>query len=89
MAVIQLPDWDGWRIAGDSGEWSIQRINHGKDGDTWSSTNYFPQLHHAVGFAYEKALRDEKVDMKSMAEFADFATNLKNSLVKAVKKATS
>lgn len=84
--VIQLPDWDGWRIAGSDNEWQMQRIVKGKHGETWKGTNFWPSIEFAVGAAYERTLRERGVTV-DLRDVPDECRKAKEELVKAVRKA--
>ena len=88
--IIQLPEWDGWRISGESLAWEVQKVVHKKQGDVWEATNYFSTLDAAMGYAYERTLREcgtgHVVDMTREALVACERT--KSSLLKAVKAAS-
>ena len=84
--IIQLPEWDGWRISGESIAWEVQAIT--KKGE-WRATNYFSTLDAAMGYAYERTLREcgigHVVDMTREALIQCEKT--KSALLKAVRKA--
>ena len=88
--VIQLPEWDGWRISGEKLAWEVQKVVHKKQGDAWEATNWFSSLDAALGYAYERTLREcgigHVVDMTREALVACERT--KSSLLKAVKAAS-
>lgn len=85
--VIQLPEWDGWRIAGNDREWQIQRRSEGRNGVEWRGTNYWPSIEYAVGFAYERTLRELGEEFESLDLFVAECRRVKDELVKAVRKA--
>ena len=88
--VIQLPEWDGWRIAGSDNDWQMQvyKENGGKaNGPRWVGTNFWPSLDFAIGSAYERTLRECGKDFKSLEELVDECRRVKDELVKAVRKA--
>lgn len=89
--VIQLPEWDGWRIAGGDLAWEVQvQAKKGKSAGSWSPTNYFSTFDAAMGYAYERTLREcgagHVVDMTREALVACERT--KSSLLKAFKAAS-
>ena len=87
--IIQLPEWDGWRISGESNAWEVQKVVHKKQGDVWEATNYFSTLDAVMGYAYERTLREcgigHVVDMTREALIQCEKT--KSALLKAVRKA--
>lgn len=84
--VIQLPEWEGWRVAGSDNDWQVQVIRHRKSGDTWEGTNFFSTLGCALAFAYEKALRESKSTAKTVKEMKAECTRVKDGLMKEVAK---
>ena len=89
MTVIQLPEWKGWRIAGNDKEWQIQRLHSVNDDgvERWMPTNFYPALEHAVGYAYERTLRESPKKAVDIREVRDECERVKARLVKAVRKA--
>ena len=88
--IIQLPEWDGWRIAGEEGDYQIQvyQKSGGKDnGERWKATNYFPSLESAIGYAYERTLRESPKTIAAIREVHVECEKTKSRLLKAVKKA--
>ena len=88
--VIQLPEWDGWRISGEALSWEVQQqARNGKDAGKWYPTNYFPSLDSAIGYAYERTLKEcgmgHTVDM--MREALVQCERVKSSLLREVRKA--
>lgn len=59
--IVQLPEWDGWRVSGESLDWQIQTRKKRKTGETWEMTNSFQTLEHAIGFAYERTLKEKRL----------------------------
>lgn len=91
MMVIQLPEWDGWRIEGEGRDWQLQvyEPNGAKDGGPrWRATNYWPSLEHAIGHAYERTLRElpKTVDIRDVPAECE---RVKARLLKAVRKAVA
>ena len=88
--IIQLPEWDGWRIAGSGIDWQIQKLCKRKDReDTWEGTNYFPTLESAIGYAYERTLRESPKSIVAIREVHIECEKTKSRLLKAVKKVAS
>ena len=86
--IIQLPEWEGWRIAGSGLDWQIQKLCNRKDReDTWEGTNYFPSLEAAIGYACERTLRESPKTIAAIREVHDECEKTKSRLLKAVKKA--
>lgn len=88
--VIQLPEWDGWRIAGSDNDWQMQVYEeHGnKDGSPrWRGTNFWPSIEFAVSYAYERTLRESGKHIKSMDGLLDECARVKDELIAAVRKA--
>ena len=88
--VIQLPEWTDWRISGEGIAWEVQRlIKKGKRAGEWEATNWFNSLDAAIGFAYERSLRElgmgSTIDMIREVHVACEKT--KSALVREVKKA--
>lgn len=89
--IIQLPEWDNWRISGEALSWEVQKVIHKKQGDVWEPTNFFSSLDAAIGYAYERTLREcgmgHAVEM--MREALVQCEKTKSSLLKAVRKAVA
>lgn len=85
--IIQLPEWDGWRIEGETFEWQIQKASKRKRGEGWEATNYFPTLEAAIGHAYERTLRESPKTAVDIREVAAECERVKARLIKAVRKA--
>ena len=86
--VIQLPDWDGWRIYGESLAWEIQvQQKKGKKAGEWNAVRWFPSLDSAVACAYEKALKENGLVTGDLREAEKECRKVKDSLLKAVRKA--
>ena len=89
--IIQLPEWDNWRISGEDLAWEVQKVVHKKQGDVWEATNWFSSLDAALGYAYERTLRElgmgSTIDMIREVHIACEKT--KSSMLKAVRKAVS
>jgi len=85
--IVQLPEWKNWRIEGCGNEWQVQNLVHGKDGDDWRATNYFPSLAYAVKHAYEKALRASKKRAATVDEMLAECNRVKDELAAAVEEA--
>ena len=69
--VVQLPEWKRWRISGEGLAWEVQELHPRKDGDTWDATNYFPSLEGAIGYAYERTLRESAETAGGMDAMAE------------------
>lgn len=92
MTVIQLPEWEGWRIAGsDDGMWEIQEYEEkgGKGKQRWRATNYFANLEDAIGYAYERTLRESPKSIAMIREVHIECERTKSHMLKAVKKAVA
>lgn len=88
--VIELPEWDGWRIAGENMSWEVQAVTKsGKYEGEWHPTNYFTSLDSAIGYAYERTLRESPKTAKTIREVHIECEKTKSRLVKAVKGAAS
>ena len=85
--VIQLPGWKNWRIEGNDRDWQVQRLIDGKNGEEWKGTNFFPSLHYAVAFAYEKALRKSPTKAETVEAMKAECRRVKDELVAAVREA--
>lgn len=86
--IIQLPEWEGWRIAGDGLNWEIQsQYAKGKSKGEWYATNYYSALEHAIGAAYERTLRESPKTAVDIREVAAECERVKTRLLKAVRKA--
>lgn len=90
MAVIQLPEWGGWRIEGAALDWQMQElVKDGKaeGGKRWKGKNFWPSAEYAVAAAYERTLRECGEEFASLEAFVDECRRVKAELVKAVRKA--
>jgi len=88
--IVQLPEWKDWRIEGSSNDWQVQRLRKHKDGgQKWEGTNFFPSLHYAVAFAYEKALRKSPTKAETVDDMKAECKRVKDELLEAVEKAVS
>ena len=88
--VIQLPEWDGWRISGESLAWEIQvQKKNGKKAGEWNAVKWFPSLDSAVACAYEKALKENGLVTDDLREAEKECRKVKDSLLKAVRKAVA
>lgn len=85
--VIQLPEWKNWRIEGNDRDWQVQRLIDGKNGEEWKNTNFFPSLHYAIAFAYEKALRKSPTKAETVDAMYAECRRVKDELVAAVREA--
>lgn len=83
MMVIQLPEWNGWRIEGKEMDWQVRKLTEKGE---WRPTNFFPSLDAALSFAYERALRESEGDFSDLKDVAAECAKLKASLLKAVRK---
>lgn len=84
--VIQLPEWDGWRIKGEALDWQVQKRRKRGGGETWDGVNFFNSLEAAIGHAYERTLRElpGAVDLRDVPAECE---KVKTRLLKAVKRA--
>ena len=87
--IIQLPEWKDWRIAGSNLDWQIQKVVHKKQGDVWEATNFFPNLESAIGYAYERTLRESPKSIAMIREVHIECERTKSHMLKAVKKAVA
>lgn len=85
--IIQLPEWKDWRISGEKLAWEVQKVVHKKDGDAWEATNYFSSLDAAMGYAYERTLRESPKSIAAIREVHIECEKVKSRLVDAVRKA--
>ena len=88
--IIQLPEWDGWRISGERLDWQMQELINdarAEGGKRWKGTNFWPSLEYAIGAAYERTLRESGKKLDGPNEWLDECKRVKDALVKAVKKA--
>lgn len=85
--TIQLPEWEGWRVAGSERDWQIQRLVDGNNGEQWRGTNFWPSAEYAIMAAYERTLRECGKEFASLKAFVDECRRVKAELVKAVRKA--
>lgn len=88
--IIKLPEWDGWRVAGSDTDWQIQEyVKDAKadGGHRWKGVNFFGSLEHAIGFAYERTLRESGVVAESFEGAQAECKRVKAALVREVKKA--
>ena len=87
--IIKLPEWDGWRVAGSDTDWQIQEyVKDAKadGGHRWKGVNFFGSLEHAIGFAYERTLRERGEKVGEENAWLDECRRVKKSLLAAVKK---
>lgn len=92
MTVIQLPEWEGWRIAdSDDGMWEVQEFEEkgGRGEPRWRAVNFFPTLDAAIGYAYERTLRESPKSIAQIREVHIECEKVKSRLLKAVKKAVA
>lgn len=85
--IIQLPEWDGWRIEGTNLDWQIQQRTTNKGAEQWNATNYYSAIEYAIGYAYERTLRESGRKLTERNEWMDECERVKDALLKAVKKA--
>ena len=85
--IIQLPEWKNWRIEGAENDWRVKSLNKGKDGETWTPTNFFPSLDAALSFAYERTLRESKATAVEIREVLAECEKVKARLLRVAKKA--
>ena len=90
MAIIQLPEWDGWRIKGEKLDWQLQKLTKDKSkegGVYWRGTNFWPSAEYAIAHAYERTLRECGKEFASLSEPVDESRRIKEQLIAAVRKA--
>lgn len=86
--IIQLPEWDGWRISGADNEWEIQtQYKKGKSAGEWRGIRFYPALEWAVDAAYERTLQECGKEFMSLSEMVEECHKVKKRLHDAVKKA--
>ena len=88
--IVELPEWNGWRISGERLDWQIQE--YAKDakepsGHRWKGVNFYPSLEAASGAAYERTLRESPKEAVDIREAAAECERVKARLIKAVRKA--
>lgn len=87
--VVEIPGCS-FRISGEACDWQIQYEHERKNAtNTWEGKYFYPHLDLAVAKAYELALRESKVVATTFKEMQDECKRVKDSLLKAVKKAVS
>ena len=85
--IVEIPGHEDWRIAGSDNDWQIQTTHkNGKSAGEWYGTNFFGGLEYAVGFAYERILR-ESGDAVDLADVPAECARAKDELLKAVRRA--
>lgn len=89
MIEIRLPEWENWRIAGEDKEFEVQRLVDGKNGPEWRATNYFSTIEGAIGYAYERTLRESPKSIAAIREVHIECEKVKSRLIKAVRKAVA
>ena len=86
--VIQLEEWKGWRISGENTAWEIQQQSKkGKRAGEWYATNWFGTLDAAIGYAYERTLRESPKSIAMIREVHIECERTKSHMLKAIKKA--
>ena len=86
--VIQLPEWDGWRVAGSDIDWQIQElVRRTTRDDTWEGARFYSSCEYAIGEAFERSVRELGNEYESLEEFAKDYHATKDRLLKAVRKA--
>lgn len=92
LTVIQLPEWDGWRVAGRDTDWQVQEHvkTGGKDnGERWVGVRFYGAAHHALGEAYERHLGELGETFADVNEWLNACERVKRRLVDAVKRAVA
>ena len=90
MTVIQLPEWDGWRIEGEGLSWEVQELVNDKKsegGKRWKGVKFYSALEYSVGEAYERTLKECGKEFTSLEELVDECHKTKDKLLKAVRRA--
>ncbi len=88
--IVELPEWDGWRVSGERLDWQIQEyVKDAKEpsGHRWKGVKFYPALEHAIGAAYERTLRESPKMAVDIREVAAECERVKVRLLKAVRKA--
>lgn len=88
--IVELPEWDGWRVSGERLDWQIQEyVKDAKEpsGHRWKGVKFYPAIEHAIGAAYERTLRESPKTAVDIREVAAECERVKARLIKAVRKA--
>lgn len=85
--IIQLPEWEDWRISGEKLAWEVQKVVHKKQGDVWETTNWFPSLDAALGYAYERSLREKNTRIELIREVHIACEKTKSGLLREAREA--
>ena len=88
--IVELPEWDGWRVSGERLDWQIQEyVKDAKEpsGHRWKGVKFYPAIEHAIGAAYERTLRESPKTAVDVREVAAECERVKARLIKAVRKA--
>lgn len=65
--VIELEEWDGWRIVGNGESWQIQQ----RDGSAWKPRQTFPTLLAAALAAYDYAVSGAGFEVRSARDLCE------------------
>lgn len=85
--VIQLPEWNGWRVSGSGTDWQIQVIRKRTTReDTWEGTNFYSSLANALEAAFEKTLRESGEKVDDLRKLAREIRRAKEEIAKAAGK---
>lgn len=88
--IVELQEWDGWRVSGERLDWQIQEyVKDAKEpsGHRWKGVKFYPAIEHAIGAAYERTLRESPKKAVDVREVAAECERVKTRLLKAVRKA--
>lgn len=86
--IIQLPDWKGWRIEGGDLAWEVQQLREkGKTAGEWYTTNWFNSLDAALGYAYERSLREKDSRIEMIREVHIACEKTKSGLLREARRA--
>ena len=86
--IIQLPEWEKWRIAGSEHDWQVQKLRNRKNAEpTWEGERFYPSLDYAINYAYEKTLRENGITATDFETAIKECERVKKSLIAAVRKA--
>lgn len=85
--IIEIPGRDDLRICGEGTDWQVQSVyKNGKRAGEWFGTNFFSGAEFAVGFVYEKLLRDKDAAIQ-VGDLPNECKRVKEDLMKSVRKA--
>ena len=88
--IIQLPEWEKWRISGESLDWQVQELTKDKskpNGEYWRGVNFFSTLDAALGYAYERSLREGNTRIELIREVHIACEKTKSGLLREARKA--